>query len=187
MDPSRYSERFALVSSGELYKTISAILPSLVNYDFCLVGGYAVAYYVNPPITVDVDLLIKAEYKPFYDSLKVMREAGYRVSIFGTPMRHARPGVFRNGVRLITPGETPMTFDLLTTGADDFLNAVVNQAPEVMLPGANAPVKIARIEDIAIMKILAGRDKDTDDVAMLSSVQGFDEGYMFQELSKLGW
>jgi hypothetical protein len=187
MNMSRYTERYAKIPTGELFNMISSILPYLANFEYCLVGGYAVAYYVNSPVTVDVDLLIRTEYKPFYDFLKPLRAEGFRVSIFGAPMRHSRPGIFRNGVRVLTPGEQPLTFDLLTTGQDAFLNSVVDQSQTVMLPGAAEPVKIARIEDIAIMKILAGRDKDTDDVAMLSSVQGFDENYMFETLAKLDW
>ena len=188
MDPKRYSDRFAQINSGEIANIIAPMTPRLLGFDYCLVGGYAVAYYVNPPITVDVDFLVLTDFKPLYERLKALRQEGFYVSVFGTPMRRARPGIFRNGVRVISPpSETPLTFDLLTTGGDAFLQRVVEQAKTVMLPGADQPVKIARIEDIAIMKILAGRDKDVDDVAMLSSTQGFDEAYMFQALAELGW
>lgn len=166
------------------------------NTPCALVGGLAVAYHANPPVTADVDLLVNATWKTLLGVCKAhYRPLGWRVTVFGFPRKLSRPGQPMKGVRLVTPDQQ-VTFDLLSTGHDEYLQAMIDRSALVMLVSgspnspttgeATACVRIAPREDLIITKIMSGREKDTEDVEALMNATTVNKGYIVMTMAKLG-
>ena len=149
-----------------------------IGFRAALIGGLAVAYHANPPITADVDLLIYGYWKELLKACKkYCRPLGFRVTVFGFLTKRQRLGQPMKGVRLITP-EGDYTFDLLTTGRDQYLRSVIDRSVEITLysmpqnlariePQEMADIRVVMPEDLVVMKIMSGREKDVDDVRVL--------------------
>jgi len=147
-----------------------------------LIGGLAVAYYVNPPVTVDVDFLVFATTKEISEYAQGLTGWGQGPLMFTSRTK----GMPKGGVRLskVTPPEAEV--DLISCGSDEYLQSVVLNSPLVEVqPGFT--IKVIRPEDLVVMKTLVGRDKDIDDtVEIMSKLRGkIDETYIETVLEQL--
>jgi len=192
-DRARFEARKDALRDKVIIEAIRFVLPKL-EAEAALIGGLAVAYHVNPPVTVDIDFIVKSKWKELYERLKpVFRPLGWRVTMFGFPLRRWKPGTPLNGIRLMLEEPHMLVFDLLAAGADSYLKAVVDRAVQAEISATpdseKLKLKIARPEDLVVLKILSGREKDIDDTEELTYALGekFDEQYVFKTLDSLGW
>ncbi|MGD0088563.1 MAG: metallophosphoesterase [Planctomycetota bacterium] len=145
-----------------------------------LIGDLAVAHYANPPLTVDVDFLAKGSCG---DLLEVAADlwAPWEVMLLSFPK-----STIKHCVRIKSKQEPQIVLDLWACGSSGYLDSVVDRAvPVEVQPGLVVP--IARAEDIIVLKELAGRDKDREDVAMMSHALGdtLDHVYIARTLDRL--
>ena len=152
-----------ILASKAFRWTVEQTKEALGGHTYCLVGGLAVAYHANPPITVDADFLVEGGGHDLKESLEWFEIHAWDVSrlIFATRMK-GRP---RHGYK-IQRGRHDI--DLLVTGMDKFLLHAVRRA--VYAPKLAVPV--IRPEDLFVMKTLAGRDKDLYDMVALQKSLG---------------
>lgn len=126
--------------------------------DYALAGGLAYGALVEPRATTDVDFLI------LLDHPSAGRVEGLFSSVFDSVAPHSTPKVFQGvsiwravGVR----GEQEMIVDLLLAESD-FLRRALARKRTVDFLGAALP--IVTIEDLMILKAMAGRLQDLADL-----------------------
>jgi hypothetical protein len=147
---------------------------------YALIGGLAVSLHGQPRVTVDVDMIIAADvsraleltaaldgssFRPLFDDVsEVVQKA------FILPLRHRSTGVKVD----------------LAIGLSGFEQQVVARAQHLNLAGVD--VFVATPEDLLIMKLLAGRPRDEEDLEGLVIVQGdrLDWKYCRELAIKLG-
>ena len=121
-----------------------------------LIGGLAVSLRGQPRMTVAVDLVILATVD---EALTLVRELG------STPFEPLFPGVEEVVTRaFILPLRHRLTgvrVDL-AIGMSGFEQDAVARATPVMIGAASVPV--VSIEDLLVMKALAGRPQDDEDI-----------------------
>ncbi len=190
MESERYRKRHQFLVSPEFKRAVDAVAPVLNEFSpFCLIGGLAVAHYINPPHTLDIDLLVVGYWKRLYEFCKLkFRPHGWRVTMFGFPRRSAGSGIPEKGVRLYREEPEKTTFDLILSGNDAFLNQVVGRAEYVRLQ-TDVELKVATVEDIIVIKTLAGREKDSEDIAQIYKTLGdkINQAYVDEKLEELDW
>jgi hypothetical protein len=145
-----------------LADAVSFLLHEGVPY--ALIGGLAVSLRGQPRVTADVDIVIGADverslrlvamlertsFKPLFDGVEEVVQ-----SAFILPLRHR---------------VTHVKVDL-ALGLSGFEQRAVVRAEPMDLAGSN--VLVATAEDLLIMKILAGRPQDDQDVRGLLVAQG---------------
>lgn len=147
---------------------------------YALIGGLAVSLRAQPRATVDVDMVIAADverslqlaealegtcFRPLFDDVaEVVQKA------FILPLRH----------RL-----TNVKVDL-ALGLSGFEQQAVARAERLALAGTT--VSVATAEDLLVMKVLAGRPQDDQDVRGLVIAQGdhLDWDYCLRVAADLG-
>jgi len=151
---------------------------------FALVGGLAVAYHANPPVTVDIDLLLMIGRKSQeeHDIMGAFMDEGWRSHPLHFGYRHI--GLPKSGHAIFR--DLPQaTVDLIFAGGDPFLAGAVQDA-EVHEVQSGLHVPVISTEDLIIMKTLVGRDKDLADVSELYLAHpDVDETYIEETLSRL--
>lgn len=174
-----------VLASADFREAIKEIAETLRAHrvEYCLVGGLAVAYHANPPVTVDIDLLVDA----LPDRLEVvasdLERVGWEQGVLMFPP--GGPGRPKYGVamfRKLPEAEV----DLLSGGRDEFLLGAITRArPETVQPRLTIPVITA--EDLIVMKALVHREKDIDDIAQLTRVLGkrIDRGHIDSWMARL--
>lgn len=170
------------VLAGPEFAAVARDVPLLLaDYSYCLVGGLAVGFHANPPVTVDIDILVCADADGLRNIAYSVTE--WRVQPLWFMSR--QKGLPRSGVKLIRNVDYSAQVDLIATGKDDFLRSVVehsrkvNVADKVMFP-------VCTVEDLIVMKVLVGRDKDMEDVSELYDVcAGLDKGYIERLIDEL--
>lgn len=176
--------RTQILESKEFLATAKFLSESIPCDGWALIGGLAVAHYANPPVTVDVDVLLDDQLCDAGDIIDFMKDEGwrYRPLFFASRMR----GLPKKAVAF-EKGERPMTIiDFLFTGKDKFLRSTVESARPMKL-GNDVRIRVIRPENLIVMKSLAGRDKDNDDIADLYRKLGdsLDLKYITRQLEKL--
>ena len=156
------------------------------EFDMALIGGMAVAYYANPPVTMDIDFLVNGSWVDFLERIEgcFTRPWQYTVMTFDNS-----PGVPPHTIRLQNQKVIPaVSLDFLFSEQDDYLKGVVARAHWAeMQPGFSAPIIMA--EDLIVLKKLAGRGKDKKDVEYLGLKLGsrLDTDYIARTLEHLGY
>jgi len=153
----------------------------LTGYDYALIGGLAVSYYINPPVTIDTDFLVEAEFEELQKTtITPLERKGWRVGLLR--FTSIRKGFPRKGYQL---KKGKLIVDLIVTGKDEYLQGVVRNAFLSSVGGQE--MKVVRPDDLVVIKSLVGRDKDLDDVAELSRVLGakLDWGYIDRKIQEL--
>ncbi len=166
-----------ILSSVEFDATSKVIKRLLAGLDYCLIGGLAVGHYVNPPVTVDVDVLVDADQDAL-DRIAANTNTLWHSLVFHSQLK----GLPRYGVAIShKDGE----IDLISTGSDEYLVRVVKNSKAVLVaPKVKMPVISA--EDLVVMKTLVGRDKDSDDVDELRfKVKNLNTEYIEKQLEEL--
>ncbi len=147
---------------------------------YALIGGLAVSLRGQPRMTADVDLVIQADvprslalarglegtnFRPLFDDVaEVVQKA------FILPLRHR---------------VTNVKVDL-ALGLSGFERQTMARAERLQLAGAE--IAVATAEDLLIMKVLAGRPQDDQDIQGLMIAQGkhLDWNYCLYLAAELG-
>ncbi len=175
--------RYNLLKSKKFLSTVTHVWQVFPKHSWVLIGGLAVAHYANPPVTVDVDILFDnknySEFEiPDWINGEIVkwksRPLWFMTGLAGFP---------RKGIAFSKKGHADI--DVLFTGKDKFLRSAVDDHEVLKIGGFSIPV-IAP-ENLIIMKTLAGREKDDDDVAALWGKLGddLDNEYINKTLSRL--
>jgi hypothetical protein len=147
---------------------------------YALIGGLAVSLRGQPRVTADVDLVILADvprslslvqgleqtkFKPLFDRISEVVER-----TFILPLRHRTTNVKVD----------------LALGLSGFEQQVLSRANRISIAGVE--IAVATAEDLLIMKLLAGRPKDDQDIQGLVIAQGkeLDWDYCLQLAVNLG-
>jgi hypothetical protein len=147
---------------------------------YALVGGMAVSLRGQPRVTADVDMVIavdvdralalierlgQSKFRPLFDGIEEVVERAFIL-----PLRHR---------------STYVKLDL-AIGVSGFERQAVARAQPVEVAGS--PISVATAEDLLIMKVLAGRPQDEQDVTGLVSAQGerLDWDYCLAVATELG-
>lgn len=129
-----------------------------------LIGGLAVSLRGQPRMTVDIDLVIHADVD---EALRLVRDLGE------TPFEPLFPGVEEVVARsFILPLRHRMTgirVDL-AIGMSGFEREAIARARSVVVGDIRVPV--VTVEDLLVMKALAGRPQDELDMRGLVATQG---------------
>jgi predicted nucleotidyltransferase len=172
--------RKQVLQSADFAATCREIKRLLKGFEYCLVGGLAVSVYANPPVTVDVDILVVAAVTDLRLLFSRFGKAWTSSSLW-FPSR--RSGVPTGGLNVSR--ENPhVDVDLLATGSDSFLVNAVRDARNTKLQ-TNLWMPVILPEDLVIMKSLVGRDKDIDDVVAISRSMKLDLSYVDMKINEL--
>jgi hypothetical protein len=136
-----------------------------LRVDWYVFGAQAALIYGAARVTADVDVTVRLGKVTPTRLANALKRRGFR-------LRVDDPSFVRTTrVLPVVHVRTSVPADLVLAGPgleDTFLErAVVHD-----LAGVDVPV--ARAEDLIVMKIIAGRDKDLDDVAAILSARGAD-------------
>lgn len=131
--------------------------------EFALIGGLAVSLRGQPRMTVDVDLVMLADVDR---ALELVRD------IDATPFEPLFPGVeevvARSYILPLRHRTTGIRVDV-AIGMSGFERQAVRRAAPVSIGAVRVPV--VATEDLLIMKALAGRPQDEEDIRGLIAAQ----------------
>ena len=150
MDQERLDKVFQLLESHKV--SVSDVLQNLQGLDWALCGGVAVAFWVTKrsPTVRELDILISVE--DVEEARERLKKVGCRVGGYG--------GVGLNSVD-VTCKELKI----------DLIIAERRWEQEALLKSAKAgKFRVVRSEYLILMKLKAWRDKDIEDVVLLSRV-----------------
>ena len=130
---------------------------------FALIGGLAVSLRGQPRMTVDVDLVILADID---QALRLAQE------LSSTPFEPLFPGVeevvARSFILPLRHRATGIRVDV-AIGMSGFEQQAVSRATTVTIGDVRVPV--VAVEDLLVMKALAGRPQDDQDIRGLVAAQ----------------
>ena len=130
---------------------------------FALIGGLAVSLRGQPRMTVDVDLVILADID---QALRLAQE------LSSTPFEPLFPGVeevvARSFILPLRHRSTGIRVDV-AIGMSGFEQQAVSRATTVTIGDVRVPV--VAVEDLLVMKALAGRPQDDQDIRGLVAAQ----------------
>jgi hypothetical protein len=127
-------------------------------------GAQAVAVHGRPRLTADVDVTIEATGAGAAEVIEALLPHGFAPRIDLSP-EHLR------GARLLPMVHVPSGFPLdLVLAAPGLEEEFLARSRPLDLGGVEAPVVSA--EDLVVMKVLAGRRKDLEDIRSVLAVQG---------------
>ncbi len=140
-----------------LISRYATIVKDVFGFDMCLIGGWAVQYYANPPATLDFDFLCddrlfdlaqdRFEFSRVYPILKF--DYGFDVK------RTDEPELVRLGFPVLWLKKDNIRVDLF--GADTaFRKSVLTNAEEI--PGSG--IRVATVMDMLAFKTISNRVKD---------------------------
>lgn len=141
---------------------------------FAVIGGIAATFRGEARFTADVDVVVgigldealgllerlpRSPFQPLFPDVEEILRTSFLL-----PLRHSM---------------TQVSVDI-AIGLSGFEQQAISRASEVVLPGCRFPVVSA--EDLILMKLLAGRPRDTDDVRNIMLRQGsaLDWNYLFE-------
>ena len=144
-----------------------------------LFGAQAALLYGAARLTADVDVTVRLEADIDTAGLvDIFRSYGFE------PRFEAAAFIERTRVVPLVHQRTSVPLDIVVAGPgleDLFLERVrIHEVEGVQIP-------VASPEDLVVMKILAGREKDADDVRAILAAQGarLDAGYVRETLTSL--
>lgn len=128
-----------------------------------LFGAQAAIVYGVARLTADVDVTVRAPAGPTDDWLSALESHGFT-------RRFADPGfIAQTRVVPVVHSATGLPVDIVLAGPgleDEFLQRAVVQSVD------GVAVPVVEIADLVILKVLASRSKDLDDVVTLLRVHG---------------
>ncbi len=180
---ARKYARTKILQSKQFIETARLISGLLHKRCWALIGGLAVAHHANPPVTVDVDILVDDNAICADALTEALLRRGWRKHPLYFPSR--LKGLPKNGIAFEKGRRPIVMIDVLFTGKDKFLTGAVKNSDSMKVDGFSIPVIGA--EDLIIMKSLANRDKDHDDIAEIYRAIGdrLDDSYISRTLEDL--
>ena len=139
---------------------MASYLASLRWYVF---GAQAAIIYGSPRLTADVDVTVLLGEYPLDDLLDLLQQGGFEVRASDI---HAL--VLQTKVLPVVHTQSNMPVDIII-GGPGLEEQFADFARSYDLDGVSIP--IVRSEDLIAMKILAGRDKDLQDVSSILKAQ----------------
>jgi hypothetical protein len=168
--------------SDPLQQTLADIIKLLQRegIEYALIGGLAASLRGRPRVTADVDLVIAAdvgrtidlvgvldtsEFKPLFDEVADVVQRALLL-----PLRHRSTGVKVD----------------LAIGLSGFEQLLISRAESLTFAGSTAMVATA--EDLVIMKVVAGRPQDEQDISGIIAAQSdrLDWDYCLKVAADLG-
>jgi hypothetical protein len=134
-----------------------------------VIGGMARNYWAIPRLTFDLDITVMADARAEEAVLAAMQAAGFTVLRAQERESPSGPAF----VQLYNP-ETHHVVEF-QAAKTPYQQLLVERA--VPMPGAE-PLRVATREDMVVLKLIAFRDKDRDDLRELSRVEGLDWDYI---------
>ena len=120
-------------------------------------GAQAAAVWGRPRMTADVDITVKLEPEDSARFCQDMERAGFKLRVVDRDDFLARTRVIP-----LLHVETQMPLDVVLAGPG-IEEMFLSRAVQVDIDGVSVPV--ASPEDVIVMKVMAGRPKDQEDVA----------------------
>ncbi len=141
------------------------------GWQYCLIGGLAASYWGQPRSTKDVDLVLLAGIGDEERFIKPLT-AAFPVRVAGAD----KFAIVSRVVLLQTKSGVGIDVSL---GALPFEEEMMRRAKiKEVLPGVR--VRTATAEDVVVMKTIAGRPRDVDDIERIIATQGkkLDSAYI---------
>lgn len=146
---------------------ITALLERL-KVPYCLIGGYAVAAHGVPRYTADVDLMVIPPQGDIAALAGLLQETGLKVEVTRADRSDPLGGV------ITILQEVPV--QLLVAKYKYQLHTITNAQT---ITYENRHIKVARPEDLIILKLKAGEPKDLWDVEnLLTACADLDMDYL---------
>lgn len=175
--------RLGILDTDEFLDTAEMIQTMLLRKSWALIGGLAVSHYANPPVTVDVDILIDSHQVDLDDFSDAFHHIGWKSKplFFPSNMR-GRP---KSGVAFKRSNPT-VILDALFTGKDKFLKRSIVKSGLIKLKNGRT-IPVVSPEDLIIIKSMAGREKDLEDISDMYETMGdrLDTRYIRKTLERL--
>jgi len=126
-------------------------------------GAQAVVVWGRPRLTADVDITVRLKHGDPADFWREMEKAGFRLRVSDPEPFIARARVLPF---LHTATQLPLDIVLAGPGIED---QFIERAIRIEIEGLSVPV--ASPEDLIVMKVLAARPKDVEDIrAILAEI-----------------
>jgi hypothetical protein len=133
-----------------------------------LIGGHAVNAWAEPRYTKDFDLVVMADAPAVSAVMSRLVEEGFSVTRLQEPNAGSGPDFIR-----LERGDRPDIVEF-QAAKTDYQELIIERA--IQLTGARLPV--ATPEDLLVLKLIANRVKDQDDMFRLSQQDGIDWQYV---------
>jgi hypothetical protein len=156
------------MASEPLLETLTDLLSDFNRrgVDYALAGGWAFSALVEPRATTDIDVLIVLD-RPSREAIRSLLSSVFESTIVHpTPMRLRGIAMWRSvGMRR----EQEVVVDFLLADSD-FLRGALTRKHRIEL--GSLPVSVLTIEDLMILKMIAGRLQDQADLEKITARQG---------------
>lgn len=156
----------------ELTLTKIAKLLNESNIPYMLIGGYSMVLHGCPRLTQDLDITLGVDVDCFDDVLQILNLD------FETVVNAPKEFAEKTNVLLLRDRNTTIRVDLIFSFIDFERDAIIN-ADTIIIE--KVPIKNAKIENLIIYKLLAGRERDKEDVELL--FQAHKSGINVKEIS----
>lgn len=134
---------------------------------FLIVGGYALAEYVEPRFTKDIDIVVATDSRNVHELIEALRE-------FGAPVSTLSPESFQRPDHFYQLGFPPNRVDILTSiPGIEFEEAYPRRKTSEVF-GVRASFLSAA--DLLASKIASGRPQDLLDAELLTKYLASDSG-----------
>jgi hypothetical protein len=167
---------------ARLWPTLSDAIAMLESRGLpaALIGGLAVSLRGQPRMTVDVDLVIRADVDDALQLVRHLSETPFEPlfagveevvsSVFMLPLRHRSTGIRVN----------------LAIGMSGFEREAIGRATRITAGSGSVPM--VTVEDLLVMKALAGRPQDEADLRGLVDLhrESIDWNYCITTATALG-
>lgn len=131
---------------------------------FALIGGIAVAVRGEPRSTLDVDIIIDCDIERALQLVTQLNDSSF------SPLFKGVEQVVKTGLLLpLVHRQFGIKVDI-AIGMSEFEQDAIRQATMIAIGGINIPV--VRSEYLVVMKQLAARPRDIDDIAKIFVRQG---------------
>ncbi len=154
----------------DLIEFLSQVLAD-VHLDAAIIGGMARNHWARARMTFDVDFTVVADAVGEQALAAALTAAGFVVMREQRPRAPSGPDF----VQFYNPGNQHMVeFQAAKT---PFQELLIRRAVPIGGPGS---LRVATREDLIVLKLIAFRDKDQDDLRELAVADGLDWSYVEQ-------
>lgn len=153
------------MDSDPLHEVSTILADAGIRY--AVIGGHAVNTWLEPRFTADIDYTVSAEVAEMQSVREVLERAGFRVEREHGAGQPSGPDFLR-----LVSGDASVVVEI-QFAKTELQSDVVSRAQSDPL-GA----RIATVEDLIVMKLIANRGKDIIDLDGLAALPGIDWSYV---------